>query len=335
METVDRLFGPRESRRVENHAVPRVHIFAPILPVLDDIVQRDAPFAVFGHDPGQFVERPVALFRHPEPECRFGLHGHLSGQAAHSRHRIVHVAAVDEIVVRTVADFRVERGDASFFRKGRFGVVVPIEGVTAGREQYGTGDFAVGLYEVYGTSPVVERAVLVLPQSVYGFVGGQGETLDDAVPAVRPSGDDSPRMFRQYRVACRSVPEEDPFRYPVVFHGEPGGPDDDFIPAPFDPEAVEREIAVVHHERFPHVGRRFRAGFDMDDTRVEAGDRQPCSVFFDDDAPAVFSCRCVLAVNRCRRQEAEPAEQCECGFHINLVFSASCIFPQAKKAIFR
>ena len=80
------------------------------MPVLDDSIQRNFQFPVFVYDFAQFVRTFVAFTALPEAQCPERIQRGLSGQVAYSGYDSVGVAAVDEVVVGTVAYFRVEGG---------------------------------------------------------------------------------------------------------------------------------------------------------------------------------------------------------------------------------
>ena len=124
MDFLYHLFAVRKIFGEEVHRVPEV-IAAPILPVLDDAIERHLEFAVFGEDGEEFLATLVTLLRLPIAESPQREHRHLSRKRPHLRDNAVCRAAVHKIIVFIVGNFR---GKLHTFRRavklGR-GIIVP------------------------------------------------------------------------------------------------------------------------------------------------------------------------------------------------------------------
>ena len=130
---VDHALGIAKLIVEELHSVPCV-VGAPVLPVLDDAVERYAQFAVAAHHLEQFALTLVALAALVETIGPQGKHGHLTCEVTHLGNHAIGIAAIYEIVVNGRAHLALEHhlsthalvgGDESGGR-----VVVPIDAVS-------------------------------------------------------------------------------------------------------------------------------------------------------------------------------------------------------------
>ena len=165
---------------LEFHGVP-VLVAAPVLPVLDDSIQRNFQLPVFVYDFAQFVRTFVAFAALPEAQCPERIQRGLSGQVAYSGYDSVGVAAVDEVVVGTVAYFRVEGGFLRIVEEGGRGVIVPVEGIAFDGVDEGDTDTHVLVAEKEFLIALVHFAGLLLAQAVDHFVLIQQKSLTDIV----------------------------------------------------------------------------------------------------------------------------------------------------------
>ena len=153
----------------------------PVLPILDDVVDGRFAASVAGEDAGDVGGRSVVLARLPVPEGPAGQHRRLAGEPPITGDHLVHVGAVDKVVVRAVADLRPERR-----RPGRRRRRLPAE-----------------LQEVH---PDVARPLQVQGDLLAGLQGDLGD-LDVGQPPLPPVVDHGLVVDVELQVA-RRVGEE-------------------------------------------------------------------------------------------------------------------------------
>src|SRR5690606_36379445 len=98
------------------HRVPLV-VVAPILPVLDNSIQRNFQFAILFNDFKQFLLAFVALTALPEAIGPQWKHRHLSGQLTHLGYDTIRMAAIHEVVIDKISNFRLKGGFRRAIRK--------------------------------------------------------------------------------------------------------------------------------------------------------------------------------------------------------------------------
>ena len=162
--------------RKEVHGVPQV-VAAPILPVLDDAVERHVQLAVFVHHVEQFAAALVAFLRLPVAEGPKGEHGHLAREMAHLGNHAVGAFPVHEVVVDGGGHFRGE-GHALYAvaKEGR-GVVVPKQPPALDALQYVLEVLKVRLLHPFRRVAAVHVPVLNGSQAVDGLILVEGEHL--------------------------------------------------------------------------------------------------------------------------------------------------------------
>ena len=112
---VKHLLGIRITLLIELMASPLVRF--PILPVLDDIVNRDMPAPHFGQGFHQLFLGGIPLVALPESQCPLGHHLGLPGQSAVAPDHSVIVISRNEIEVCLRLKFGPE-ADPGFFLRG-------------------------------------------------------------------------------------------------------------------------------------------------------------------------------------------------------------------------
>ncbi len=120
-----------------------------------------------------FLALPVAV-------GPFAVHGGMAGEVSISGDDLVHVFAVDEIVIDVVGHLGPERHFLLVVGKNGFGIIVPQYAVALSGNQKGRDRIGVGLHQLDGMSAIVHVAVLVLAEAVNAFVRGEFEILLDA-----------------------------------------------------------------------------------------------------------------------------------------------------------
>ena len=89
----------------EVHRIPQI-VGAPVLPVLNDSVERHLQLAVFVHHAQQLGSTLITLLALPVTEGPQREHRHLARKVAHLRYHPVGRAAIHEIIVNAAANLR-------------------------------------------------------------------------------------------------------------------------------------------------------------------------------------------------------------------------------------
>ena len=173
------------ARVLELHRVP-VRVASPVLPVLNDAVERHLQLAVLVNHAAQLVGTLVPLAALPEAERPERVHGSLAGEPPHARYHAVGRAAVDEVIVGAVAHFRRERHLLRVVREHSRRVVVPVEAVAPGRMHEGYADAHVLVAQQQLLVALRHEARLLLPEAVNDLGSIEQECL--AHLERRPAG---------------------------------------------------------------------------------------------------------------------------------------------------
>ena len=170
--------GVREGGIQELDGVP-VGVVAPVLPVLDDAVQRNLQLAVTAHDGDQFLSRGIALPRLQEAEVPKRIHRSLAGKGADVSHHGVRAAAAQEEIVAG-ASFGGGEGHP-VLPAPEFGgrIVVPVNRIALHGMEEGDGDFRIHVFQMVVFPALVQALAFVLAQAVDGLIGIQQEGLVD------------------------------------------------------------------------------------------------------------------------------------------------------------
>ena len=126
MNIVDELLAAGEVLAREVHRVPHI-VASPVLPVLDDAVERHFESAILVNDALRLGCSLVAFFRLPEAEGPHWEHRHIACQVANLRDNSVGTPAIHEVVVDAFACFRVEGHAVEVVLEEGGSVVVPID----------------------------------------------------------------------------------------------------------------------------------------------------------------------------------------------------------------
>ena len=131
VKLVDHLLGAGVFGFVEEHAPPHV-VPTPVIPVLDEVVDGNAPLAVFLRDAKQFVARGVVLLALPIAVGPLAVQGSLSGELPVSGDGLIHGRAIQEVVIHVVGHVGPERHRIGVVGEDGLGVVVPEDPVSGG-----------------------------------------------------------------------------------------------------------------------------------------------------------------------------------------------------------
>ena len=172
MDIGDHRIAPFVQRVVEAHRVP-VLVLAPVLPVLDDAVQRNAHLPMRPERLAQFLGAVVPLPALPvamDPERE---HRRLAAELVLGCQQRVHVTAViQEIQVRTVPHLAGHRGlSTDDVLEVAHAGIVPIHAVTLFRAEEGNVDMHVLVPEMDLLAPQAQVRILPLAQAVQELVG--------------------------------------------------------------------------------------------------------------------------------------------------------------------
>ena len=163
---------------LEFHRVP-VFVASPILPVLDDTVQRYFQFTVLIYYFAEFVRTFIAFAALPESQCPERIERGLTGQLAHSGYYTVRIAAVNEIIISAIAYFRVERHLLRIVEESSRRIIIPIKGISLDGMNEWNADTHILIAEKQFLIALVHFTRLLLSQTVDYFVFIQQKGLAD------------------------------------------------------------------------------------------------------------------------------------------------------------
>ena len=164
--------------RQEVHRVPQV-VRAPVLPVLDDTVERHLQRTILIDDGLRFLSRLIALLRLPEAVRPQREHRHVARQLAHQGNDTVGRATIHKVVVDALPCLRGKRHALGIVLKHRGRVVLPVDTIALDRLQHILEVLQVRLFHAFLQSATVQLAVLHGTQAVDGLVLVEGKGLAD------------------------------------------------------------------------------------------------------------------------------------------------------------
>ena len=162
--------------REEIHSVPQV-VGTPVLPVLDDAVQRHLQLAVLIDDALRLGSTLVAFLRLPETVCPQREHRHIACQVANLGDDTISTAAIHEVIVNALTGLRGKRHSLSIVLKQRRRVVFPIEAPALDALQHVLKVLQIRLFHAYLIAATVHLAVLDSSQAIDGFALVERESL--------------------------------------------------------------------------------------------------------------------------------------------------------------
>ena len=169
MHSIDHLLSIREGLADEVHGVPSV-VAAPILPVLDDTIERNLKATVLVNHLEQLLLRLVAFAALPEAEGPEREHWHIARQLAHTSVHAIGILAVHEIIVGAIAHLGTECHALGIVLKIGTAVVVPVDAPAFHRLYDVLEVLQIGLLHMLGEPTAVETSVLHRAKSIDGLV---------------------------------------------------------------------------------------------------------------------------------------------------------------------
>ena len=185
MDIADHRVGPGVERVVEPHRVP-VLILAPVLPVLDDTVQRNSHLAVRAERLAEFLRTVIPLAALPVPVQPEREHFGLAAERVLRGDHLVQAAAViEEIEVRTVGHLAAEDGAVGprIVEIAHAGIV-PIHAISLLRAEERNVDVHVLVPQVNLLSTDAEVRILPLAHAVHVLVRPELPALGDLISTL-------------------------------------------------------------------------------------------------------------------------------------------------------
>ena len=227
MDAIEHLFRLGEAGVQELHGVPVVVVFAPVLPVLNDAVERDMELTVFLDDFEELGLRLVAFAALPEPERPERLHRAVAGELAHLRDDAVGGASEHEVVVQVFAVLEHEGQHVVLFLELAAGGIVQENAVSFHRLEHRDGDEAIALMDRELAAALGEFVVLRLAKPVNLLVGIHAELGRNGLrlPAGILNGSHFERFGGVFGEQARAVRpgERDRACFAVQHHTQNGG----------------------------------------------------------------------------------------------------------------
>ncbi len=164
--------------RQEVHRVPQI-VRAPILPVLNDTVQRHLQGTVLVDDALRLSGSLITLLRLPVAVGPQREHRHVACEVTHLGYHTVGTSTVHEVVVNALTGLRGKRHPLGIILKQRRRIVLPIESPALDALQHVLEVLQVRLLHAFFLATTVHLAVLDSSQTVDGLVLVEEETLTD------------------------------------------------------------------------------------------------------------------------------------------------------------
>ena len=179
VETVERLhhlgrLGIADA--IPDHPAPVAH-GAPVVPVLDNVVDRDPALAVFLRHRHHLVLGVVVLLALPVSVGPLSVHGRGTSESAVTRNGAIDVVALYHVVVEVVTNVGGDGQPIGPVLEDGLGSVVPQKPVALGRNQEGRTGLRVGLHQGHRAAPVVHVSILMLSKPVDAFCVGEPKAL--------------------------------------------------------------------------------------------------------------------------------------------------------------
>ena len=160
----------------EVHRVPKI-VGTPILPILDDAVERHLQFAVLVHHALRLSSTFVSLLRLPEAVCPQREHGYVAGEVPHLRHHAIHRTTIHEIVVDALSCLGGECHASLVVIKLCGRVVLPIQPPPFYALQHVLEILQIALLHPLVLATAVEEPVLYCPEAIDSLTLVEGESL--------------------------------------------------------------------------------------------------------------------------------------------------------------
>ena len=124
MDILHHLLRIIESRILKIHRIPQI-VMPPILPILNNTIQRNTQFTIFTNNVYHFLLALISFFTLPVTISPQRKHRCLPGQAAYLCYYTIGILPIHEIIVYTVTYFRTERCFNFAVRKKSRRIVIP------------------------------------------------------------------------------------------------------------------------------------------------------------------------------------------------------------------
>ena len=168
MDIINHLLRIIECRILEIHCIPQI-IMSPILPVLNDTIQRNPQFTILANDIYHFLLALISLLTLPIAISPQWKHRCLPGQAAYLRNYPIGILPVHEVIIHTVTYFRAERCFSLVIRKKSRWIIIPKHAISFGGLEEWRHIFHVTLHQIFSHVPLNHLPILQLPQTINGL----------------------------------------------------------------------------------------------------------------------------------------------------------------------
>ena len=156
---INHLLAVREILGQEVHRIPQI-VRTPILPVLDDAVERHLQLTILIDDALRLAGSLITFLRLPIAVGPQREHRHIARQIAHLGYHTVSRTSIHEVIVNPLAHFGIEGHALSIILEERRRIVLPIEPPALDALQYILEVLQVRLLHTFLGTATVHLAVL-------------------------------------------------------------------------------------------------------------------------------------------------------------------------------
>src|SRR5690554_6284083 len=151
------------------HSIPQI-VTSPILPVLNNTINRYSKFAIFLYNTNGFILTFITLLTLPVSISPQRKHGNLPCKITHLSNNTISIASIHEIVVYTFSHFRTKRCFARFVFKVGWRIVIPEKTITFHRLKKCNKIPCIILNHVYFLVSLRHFTILKNAKTIDGFV---------------------------------------------------------------------------------------------------------------------------------------------------------------------
>ena len=180
MYFVNHIFGTAESRVLEIHGIPEV-VMSPVLPVLNDTIQRNPQLAILFHYSYCFFLTFISFFTLHEAITPQRHHWYITGQCTYFGYNSISRTTIHKVIVYAIADFGTEGGFLFVVGICSTWVVVPKHSVAFGGLEERRNVFHIALNQMFGYVTLHHLPILQLSESVKTFFFACCEALINAI----------------------------------------------------------------------------------------------------------------------------------------------------------
>ena len=176
MHIINHLFRIAERRVLKVHRIPQI-VVSPVLPILNDSIERNTQFTVFPYHSHRFFLALIPFLALEIAVSPKGKHGNLSGQCTHLRNHAISISTIHKVIVDAISHFRLERGPFRFISKIGWRIVIPEKTISFHRLHEWNHILHIALHKTFSLIALRHFPILKNAQSIKRFIFVQKKRL--------------------------------------------------------------------------------------------------------------------------------------------------------------